>query len=89
MKTYGMLLVPKQKLVLMVQPWRELGKIVPRFFSTVNQSIQEEIQILRLMLYREDVLPTDPACCIHCGPLLQKIVLLEQKLAASEEQSAA
>jgi len=68
---------------------KKLGKILSRFFSAVNQSIQEEIQILRLMLYREDALPADPACCIHCGPILQKIVLLEQKLSESEETRAA
>ena len=55
----------------------------------MNQSLKEEIQILRLMLYREDALPPDPSCCIHCGPLLRKIVLLEQNLSQIEKDSVA
>ena len=55
----------------------------------MNESLKEEIEILRLMLYREDALPLDPSCCIHCGPILSKIVRLEQQLAESEKGAVA
>ena len=68
---------------------RKVVKIVSAFGIAVNQSLEEEIQILRLMLYREDTLSSDPDCCIHCGPLLQKITLLEQQLAETDDKSVA
>ena len=55
----------------------------------MNESLKEEIEILRLMLYREDALPPDPSCCIHCGPILSKIVRLEQQLATSAKGAVA
>ena len=55
----------------------------------MNESLKEDIKILRLMLYREEALPPDPGCCIHCGPILSKIVKLEQQLASSEKDAVA
>ena len=52
-------------------------------------SLNEEIQVLRLMLYRDDALPDDPSCCIHCGPLLRKTVILEQQLEQLRKSFAA
>ena len=55
----------------------------------MNESLKEEIEILRLMLYREDTLPPDPSRCIYCGPILSKIVRREQQLATSEKGAVA
>ena len=41
------------------------------------------------MLYREEFLPNDPSFCLHCGPLLRKIEILQQELAGSDEQLVA
>ena len=83
------LLNSRQYSITWVHLGRKLVKIVSAFAIAMNQSLKEEIQILRLMLYREDALPSDPACCIHCGPLLRKIALLEQQLAETHDKSVA
>ena len=59
----------------------DLAKISLLFQCVANQSLKEEIEVLRLMLYREDNLPQDPTCCIHSDLLLRQIELLEQQLA--------
>ena len=41
------------------------------------------------LVYREEFLPEDPSCCLHCGPLLRKIEILQQELAGSDEQLVA
>ena len=83
------LLNSRQYSIAWVHLGRKVVKIVSAFGIAVNQSLEEEIQILRLMLYREDTLSSDPDCCIHCGPLLQKITLLEQQLAETDDKSVA
>ena len=35
--------------------------------------LSEEIEILRLMLYRDEFLTLDPKACKHSGPLIRKI----------------
>ena len=35
--------------------------------------LSEEIEILRLMLYRDEFLSLDPKACKHSGPLISKI----------------
>ena len=35
--------------------------------------LSEEIEILRLMLYRDEFLTLDPKACKHSGPLISKI----------------
>ncbi len=41
------------------------------------------------MLYRDEFLPEDPSCCLHCGSLLRKIEILQQELASSDDQLVA
>ena len=50
----------------------------------MNESLKEEIEILRLCFIARTP-PPDPSCCIHCGPILSKIVKLEQQLATSKK----
>ena len=35
--------------------------------------LSEEIEILRLMLYRDEFLTLDPKACKHSGPLMSKL----------------
>ena len=35
--------------------------------------LSEEIEILRLMLYRDEFLTLDPKACKHSGPFIRKI----------------
>ena len=72
-----------------MQTSRDLAKMSSLFQCVMNQSLKEEIEVLRSMLYREDYLPQDPTCCIHSGPLLRRIELLEQQLAESKKKSVA
>ena len=51
--------------------------------------LSEEIEILRLMLCRDEFLPSDPSSCMHCGTLLSKIKQLENELSDFESQMAA
>ena len=55
----------------------------------MNWHLEEQIEIYRSMLYREEFLPPDPHSCKHCGPLLRKIEILQNELANSENQAAA
>ena len=67
----------------------ELDRII--MFATIylNDHLQEQIEIYRSMLYREEFLPPDPHACEHCGPLLRKIKILQEDLASFENQAAA
>ena len=60
-------------------------------FATIylNGHLQEQIEIYRSMLYREEFLPPDPHACEHCGPLLRKIKILQEDLASFKNQAAA
>ena len=51
--------------------------------------LSEEIEILRLMLYRDEFLTLDPSACKHCGPLLSKIKENQKELSDLDNQSAA
>ena len=51
--------------------------------------LSEEIEILRLMLYKDEFLTLDPYSCKHCGPLLSKIKENMKELADLDSQSAA
>ena len=51
--------------------------------------LKEEIEIHRLMLYRDEFLPLDPSACKHCGPLLSKIEEYKKDLSELEDQMAA
>lgn len=57
--------------------------------SSYRDFLKEEIEILRLMLYREEFLLPDPKSCIHCGILLSKLNQLEIELSDFESQLAA
>ena len=60
-------------------------------FATIylNGHLQEQIEIYRSMLYREEFLPPDPHACEHCEPILRKIKMFQEELANSENQAAA
>ena len=51
--------------------------------------LKEEIEIHRLMLYRDEFLTLDPSACKHCGPLLSKIEEYKKDLSELEDQMAA
>ena len=51
--------------------------------------LKEEIDINRLMLYREDCLPSGDITCLHNENLLSKIKQLEIELSDLEDQQAA
>ena len=40
---------------------------------TYRDCLSEEIEILQLMLYRDEFLTLDPKACKHSGPLISKI----------------
>ena len=51
--------------------------------------LNEEIEILRLMLYRDEFLTLDPKACKHSGPLISKIEENLKELSDLDNQSAA
>ena len=51
--------------------------------------LKEEIDINRLMLYREECLPSGQSTCLHNENLLSKIKQLEIELSDLEDQLAA
>ena len=51
--------------------------------------LSEEIEILRLMLYRDEFLTLDPIACKHSGPLIRKIEENMKELSDLDGQSAA
>ena len=54
-----------------------------------SDCLSEEIEILRLMLYRDDFMALDPNACNYFGPLLNKIKANMNELADLGGQSAA
>ena len=51
--------------------------------------LNEEIEILRLMLYRDEFLTLDPKACKHSGPLIIKIEENMKELSCLDDKSAA
>ena len=51
--------------------------------------LSEEIEILRLMLYRYEFLTLDPKACKHSGPLIRKIEENMEELSDLDGRSAA
>ena len=51
--------------------------------------LKDEIHINRLMLYREECLPSGDSTCLHNENLLSKIKQLEIELSDLEDQLAA
>ena len=51
--------------------------------------LSEEIEILRLMLYRDEFLTLDPKACKHSGPLISKIEENVKELSGLDDKSAA
>ena len=51
--------------------------------------LSEEIEILRLMLYRDEFLTLDPKACKHSGPFIRKIEENIKELSDLDSQSAA
>ena len=41
--------------------------------NTYRDCLSEEIEILQLMLYRDEFLTLDPKACKHSDPLISKI----------------
>ena len=51
--------------------------------------LSEEIEILRLMLYRDEFLTLDPKACKHSGPIISKIKENTKELDGLDYKSAA
>ena len=51
--------------------------------------LREEIEILQLMLYRDEFLTADAKDCNHCGPILNKLDEDQRELSFLENQTAA
>ena len=51
--------------------------------------LSEEIEILRLMLYRDEFIDRDPRDCKHAGPILSNTDKNMKELSDLENQSAA
>ena len=51
--------------------------------------LREEIEILQLMLYRDEFLTADAKDCNHCGPILRKLGEDRRELFGLEKQTAA
>ena len=51
--------------------------------------LSEEIEILQLMLYRDEFLTLDPKACKYCGPLISKIEENMKELSCLDDESAA
>ena len=51
--------------------------------------LSEEVEILRLMLYRDEFLNLDPKACKHSGPLISKIEENMKELSDLDDRSAA
>ena len=51
--------------------------------------LSEEIEILRLMLYRDEFLTLGSKACKHSGPLIRKIEEIMKELSDLDGQSAA
>lgn len=51
--------------------------------------LREEIEILQLMLYRDEFLPADTKDCSHCDPILTKLDADQRELSFLENQTAA
>ncbi len=51
--------------------------------------LSEEIEILRLTLYRDEFLTLDPKACKHSGPLIRKIEENMKELSGLDDESAA
>ena len=51
--------------------------------------LSEEIEILRLMLYRDEFLNKAPRACNHSGPILSKIDENMKELSDLDNRSAA
>ena len=50
--------------------------------------LSEEIEILRLMLYRDEFLTIDPKACKHSGPIISKIEENVKELSNLDDKSA-
>ena len=51
--------------------------------------LKEEIEILQLMLYRDEFLAEDAKDCNHCSPILTKLDKDRRELSVLENQTAA
>jgi len=56
---------------------------------TYRDCLSEEIEILQLMLYRDEFLTLDPKACKHSGPLISKIEENMKELSCLDDKSAA
>ena len=73
------------------------GHLGPMSFTTrgdvkeysYRDCLSEEVEILRLMLCRDQFLNLDPKACKHSGPLISKIEENMKELNGLDDQSAA
>ena len=56
---------------------------------TYRDCLSEEIEILQLMLYRDEFLTLDPKACKHSAPLIKKIEENMNELSGLDDKSAA
>ena len=54
-----------------------------------SDCLSEEIEILRLILYRDEILILDPKACKHSGPLICKIEENIKELSGLDDKSSA
>ena len=54
-----------------------------------RECLSEEIEILRLMIYRDEFLTLDPKACKHSGPIISKIEENMKELFNLDDKSAA
>ena len=79
-------------MILMMQRLNELAGITrPSLIvmGSYRDFLKEEIDINRIMLYREECLPSGEINCLHNENLLSKIKQLEIELSDLEDQLAA
>ena len=67
----------------------ESRDLAPYVVASYRDFLQEEIDINRLMLFREECLPSGDRTCLHNQNLLSKINQLEIELSDLEDQLAA
>ena len=53
---------------------------------TYRDCLSEEIEILQLMLYRDEFLTPNPKACNHSGPLISKIEENMKELSGLNDQ---
>ena len=67
----------------------KISELILLHVDSYRDFLKKEIDINRLMLYREEYLPSRDSACLHNENLLSKIKQLEIELSDLEDQLAA